>query len=535
MTSPHSESKDAAAPPPVRAVNDLRAAFGRQWRAMLVFVVGVLTLVTIGLFLCPKTYISESKLLVRVGRESVSLDPTATTGQIHSPSESREYEVTSVLDLLESRSVREVVVETVGADVILKKRQLPQSVLSQAAQQDQTPEQLATLVQAQRAAVEPSPMVREKAIRQLGDDISVSKTKKSNVIAVSCFAESPELAKLLLTLFLDEFRSQYLAAHQTAGSLEFFEEQTDLIGKQFEAADLELQQARNGLVAVSVDRRRDALQEQLSEVELGILRTEADLATSEATLADLTLSLDTLPRKSLTQEVTGFPNDALGMTRRQLYEIEIREKDLLSRFRETHPDVIAIRKQKAEALRIIGQRGGEEFGQETLADDPSWKELQVNLLAERSKAEGLRGRLASLGAQHDQLKLQLQTLNSQAGKVARLVERVELLRNKYGSYEEKLEQTRIDRALLKDRISSLSVAQPPTYVVKAVSPRKGLTLIIAAFLAAVGAFCLAVLREAFAGRPAPWRHFVRGPQPIHFESPDDGITKVSELVEQAAH
>ena len=76
-------------------------------------------LVTVGAIFVPKRYLSEAKLFVRLGRESVTLDPTATTGQSVAVDTTREAEITSVLDVLEGRIVLEKVVDALGPDVVL--------------------------------------------------------------------------------------------------------------------------------------------------------------------------------------------------------------------------------------------------------------------------------------------------------------------------------------------------------------------------------------------------------------------------------
>ena len=72
-------------------------------------------------FLAPKKFTSEAKLFVRLGRESVAMDPTATatTDQVVMVHESREYEINSVLELLKSRAVLSGVVAGVGPLVVL--------------------------------------------------------------------------------------------------------------------------------------------------------------------------------------------------------------------------------------------------------------------------------------------------------------------------------------------------------------------------------------------------------------------------------
>ena len=52
---------------------------------------------------CPEIYRSDAKLMVRIGRESVTLDPTATTGQVIAVGPSRESEINSEMEILKSR------------------------------------------------------------------------------------------------------------------------------------------------------------------------------------------------------------------------------------------------------------------------------------------------------------------------------------------------------------------------------------------------------------------------------------------------
>ena len=63
-------------------------------------------------------YESEAKLLIKIGRENVSLDPSVS-GPIVGMQQSRENEVKSELAILTSRYLAERVVETVGAEALL--------------------------------------------------------------------------------------------------------------------------------------------------------------------------------------------------------------------------------------------------------------------------------------------------------------------------------------------------------------------------------------------------------------------------------
>src|SRR4051812_46719821 len=100
----------------------------RVWRALTrhktaaaAFFVGVLAVVAAVTLLTPRTYRSQSKLFLRLGRENATLDPTATLGQnpVIAVPVSRENEINSVLEILKTRVLLEKVVDRVGPAVIL--------------------------------------------------------------------------------------------------------------------------------------------------------------------------------------------------------------------------------------------------------------------------------------------------------------------------------------------------------------------------------------------------------------------------------
>jgi len=97
-----------------------RAIVRHRWKSLLFFVLAM-TAVALLTFLSPEIYRSEGKLFVRLGRESGVLDPTATlgAGPVVAVPPSRENEINSVVQILQSRALIERVVDAIGARVIL--------------------------------------------------------------------------------------------------------------------------------------------------------------------------------------------------------------------------------------------------------------------------------------------------------------------------------------------------------------------------------------------------------------------------------
>lgn len=447
----------------------LRVAYTRHKTKFRIAFFGTATLVAVGVFFMPKTYESEAKLFVRVGRESVTLDPTAAsnTGQTISYYDSRESEITSVLDVLQSRVIMEKVVDQLGANDILG-----------------------------------GGNDRESAIRKLTNTMNVSHAKKSSVISVTCRAATPEVAQRIVHAFVTVFNEEHLSANRTKGSHEFFVDQSETLLKQLTEARKTLADAKSAVGIVSLEGQRKLLQDQIGVTLADTSKTSADLGTSEAKVVALKSALAKVPERVLTQEVTGFFDDSAERTRQQLYQHQIHERELLARLGENHPQVLTVRNQINEAKRILAEIP-ERSKQSTNSTNPTYQALEGQLLAEQSIADSLRGRLKSLGVQNGKLGTEIAALNEHEGRITDMSNSVELLQANYKSYNERLEQARIDQALEDRQISNVNVVQPATLVDRPVGPRKLFVFAVGLLVAVLNGVGVVVASEYLAGRFKP--------------------------------
>src|SRR5262245_44320794 len=98
---------------------DVARILFRHWRKIALISCGVMGLALLAIAFYPRSYVSESKLVIRIGRESVGLDPTATTGDTVMLQKTQDEEVNSAVNIFMGREVLERAVEKVGADRIL--------------------------------------------------------------------------------------------------------------------------------------------------------------------------------------------------------------------------------------------------------------------------------------------------------------------------------------------------------------------------------------------------------------------------------
>jgi uncharacterized protein involved in exopolysaccharide biosynthesis len=218
---------------------------------------------------------------------------------------------------------------------------------------------------------------------------------------------------------------------------------------------------------------------------------QADLKTVQGKIAALEELIANLPQKIVTQELGG-PNAVYDGMRQTLYQLESQEQEFAAKMNDNHPRLAALRQQLKELREIFAEQPQQRL-QPTEALNPSRQALELAFLTESSQADALRAREKSLLTSQQQLRGQLQELNTQAIAIEQLQQRVALAEANHKDYAQKLEQSRINRSLDDEQISSLSLVQPASYVATASGPRRSLVLAAGIVLAGLSGLGTALI------------------------------------------
>ncbi len=478
---------------PTLGLGDLPRVLKRHPKKALLTFVAIFAASIAVLVLLPRTYESESLLFVRVGRESVTLDPTVTTGQVIALNESRESELNSILEVLKSRALMERVVDRLG----------PAAILSPPSKEGAVKKEPNKLLQGFSSAVgtvtqwlEPSGPLseREKAVQALGNNVGIYAKQKSNVIAVGYLARSPQQAQQIVSTLVDEYLQEHQRIHATPGSYNFFVEQAAASTDKVAASQQMLTEAKNEMGLATLDGKRQLIEGKIKKITTEQLTAETAASASTARVKALEVLINGLPARITSQEVDGMPNVAGDSMRQKLYELEIQEKDLLSKYTEEHPLVIAVRKKVQDAKEIMGEQD-ESRVYSTTAVNPSVQKLQLELFVEKAAADSLTARIAQLKEEYQVAEEELREINGNELKLKGLERNLALEEANYQIYAQKLEEARIQQSLDAEHISNLNISQPATLVEKPVSPKKAIVLLAGFLLASVGALCVAIFAE----------------------------------------
>ena len=479
-----------------RTLADLIGVFVTHRRKMTACFVSVLTATCLVIVFAPKSYRSEAKLLVRLGRENVVLDAAATLGQSAAVAVplSRENELNSVVAILKSRALAEQVVDALGPATILDAGRV--RIYGASESDDEAPQvvQAGTTSWLSQLQLLGNVPVREKAVLELQKNIRVEMARKSDVVQASYLSPSPELSQAVVAKLVELYVDQHIDWNRTPKSREFFDQQTERLRAALDEKEGRLVEQKNKTGLASPEEQRKQLVAQIGRLEDELMAADASQAAAEAEVRLIEKKLAGYPVTEVTTRTTGFATEAADTMRAQLYSLELKEQELLANYTEQHPEVRRVRDQIAKSRELLA-REDRSMEQITTGRTRTSEQAQLSLLdrvptlaAHRAKAEALRQQITDA-------RDRLVELNRNEVQVMKLAREVDLHDASYRKYSENLEQARIDEALRLERISNITVVQPASYEVKPARPRRLLTLAVGLMSGLCGSIALAMAAE----------------------------------------
>ncbi|MEN6332821.1 MAG: hypothetical protein ABFE01_01085 [Phycisphaerales bacterium] len=477
---------------------------------MMAFMILLFGIVALRILLDSGTYRSEARVLVRLGRESISLDPTATIGEIAQINRTYDWEVNSELEILKSREIAERVVDRMGAGVFLEKK--PRKKTSDAAtataaarftnefvdvmsdltdRMKETPRKLARQLGLSAALTD-----RDEAVEKVVKKLTIETLQNTNVLAAAYEDKDPELARDVLDAFMQAYLEKHLVVYSTSSAQPFFEQQVMSLLEKLRQTERAMQDLKDATGVSSLQDQRLAAVNRIGAMELAIAQTDGELASASAKVTEIETMLAGIPETVVLEETTGFSDYAADLMRTRLYDLQIQERDLEVKYPNGNRLLEMIHEQVNQGMAMLEKELAKPNRKETRTGlNVSHQQMQATLFSEQANISALRSKLDNMRTQVAQARDSLRLLNDAEIKTARLQRDLSLLTDSYNQYSAKLEEARIEQALKSERISNISVLQSPTLPVVPVGPGKLVSLILGLALALVGGVGFAFLCE----------------------------------------
>lgn len=484
------------------SIRDILTVFFRHRRKTLVFFVLTAAAVTAFAYITPEIYRSEAEILIRSGRENLTVDlpeSERTMTMVHDRA-SQESVVNSEMAILKSRDLIEKVVKELGDDAFLKNdyppgKERPPHVLDPAR----------AVVRACKAAadailrgldLQAELTPHEKAIIMMTRGLVIEPMKESNVIVASMDSENRRLAQDALKRLVELYLERHIEVNAAQASPDFFEEQAQNKGEELDAIEGELEKFRKEHKIATITQQQEVLLLQVKDLtnELGAAAAVAE--GSKARIGELEAALKkTTPTMQLST-TTGRHNYARDALKDSLLQLRVQETELASRYVPSYPPLVEVREKIRHAEKMLDEEDTTHT-EITTGINVNHQSLVLDLDKERASYEDYKARRALLEEKLAKVREELTALSDCQVQLERLERRRQILQAEFQQYRDNVQRANISSALDKVKVSNAGVVQPATLPLKPVRPNKPVIIMLGLVLGLLVGIAVAYICEYF--------------------------------------
>jgi uncharacterized protein involved in exopolysaccharide biosynthesis len=474
----------------------LDVVFRHKGKSTLFFSV-VVSSVTLFTYLAPPVYRAEAQLLVRSGRENLSVDLSSqerAVTMLHDR-ETQENRINSEVTILSSRYLLEQVVAELGEDAFLGKASTTDGRSSLVSHYfGQAKKSVRRALTAVGFATHITP--HEQAVKNLMKDLILDVPHNSNIINVSYELSDRHLAKNTLELLLRRYLERHLEINRNMASPSFFEVETEKVKQVLVEAEEALEDFRELYSIASLSSQQDVLLLLIKDLEYAEQNAAAQVEASRARSNSLRSTMEGRSKELELSRVTGVHNFGVDAMKENLLNLRVEEVDVSARYQDAYPPLIELREKIRKTEEVLADEE-DTHTEITLGPNLNYQSLELDLDKERSRLASEDERFSVLSDKVAGLKDQLLALSSREVRLKNLERDVQLADEDYRQYRGNLHRARISKALDENEVSNVSVIQPAELPLAPVRPKKALTIFMGFIVGLLGGFGVAYVFTYF--------------------------------------
>jgi uncharacterized protein involved in exopolysaccharide biosynthesis len=450
----------------IRSLRDVFAVVMRHFgKATAVFML-FLALTAAAVIFLPPQYQSEAKLLVKI---SAAVEPIDLAGRTGGVPRSRESEIHTEMAILSSLDLLGRVVEKLGPGPFLGASPPdPDSPL--------TPADLALI--------------------QFDKNMKPSMEPDSNIIRLDYTNESPAVAAKVLDSLIELYLEKRAIVHRSPGAYEFLSEQLSGQDERLRGLRERLYTIRTENDIYDLDEQRKSIGAMVASREEAAAEFSASIAAALSRIAALQQEYEKMPPTRVLQEAAGHDNPVGDHMRISLFDMQMQEHDLQTRFPAEDRQVKDLRARIAMTQGLLETEPKSRSWITTGADE-NRHQLQLSIVNEAASLVGFKSRLDSAQSTEGAARKRLDALNHCERELKALDQEITLGETTRARYLEGVEQARIDRALEDQKISNIMVVQAATKPLLPVGPGRKWIVLIGVVVAAFAAMGTVFLFDYF--------------------------------------
>ncbi|WP_028311354.1 GumC family protein [Derxia gummosa] len=426
-----------------------------------------LTLGVSASFLPKPSYTADTSLLLRLGREYVYRPETGDVSNAAPIAYDREQTLRSEVEILMSRDNFQAVLDKLGVELLYPK------IAAGSGTDDEK---------------------KTAALIALRDAVTGQLLKDTNTITVAAKHNDPEvaarIANELVQAYIDRRREIFGRGY---GAEE--QRNADQLRAKLDDIEARLEKFKRENGIVSFNEQQAMLLKQYQDATDRVDASDLAVAQSGSRLKALDGSFGGVKGDVVLYSETAR-SDAVENARKTLLDLRLKERDLSSRYVESHPFVADVRADIARTEAFIAETEKSPPKSERVGRSPVRDSVEGDLLRTRADYEAASASRAKAAAIAREAERQLKTLSQREREMVELQREHKLTEDAYNIARRRLDEARTLDTLDKERQTNVSVVQParPPLEAKKLQP---IIIAVGFVLAVAVALAIACFAELF--------------------------------------
>jgi uncharacterized protein involved in exopolysaccharide biosynthesis len=475
---------------------------GKYWLLVTaVFITGTLAMYGILNVFFTEIYETNTRILVKVGRENVETPSTVQRGQVISQGV-RIEDINSEVEILSSRGLVDAVVDRLGPEAFA-------SVVVPPTSWTGYPKYYAKMIARSvkeywsefliQAGLDKRITPREKAILAVASGVKVTPAKDSDILNLQIHMPGSKLCVDVANALLDDYLRRRAVVRRAPAGSEFFLSQ---VQRSRERMD-KLQSNRATIKAhwdlSAPDEQRSQYLKQLSTIQSELLQNEAEVAKVKRQQQLMTERLATIPDEIRKEEVDSS-NPSIQSIKERITALQMERSKSATRYQPSSEILQKIDSEIADLQASLAKEQATILSSVTAESNPLKREFRSGIEQQSVQIAGLTTRSEVLRKPAIQLGEELRNLNQGIDSLEAAEREYRLAEQDYLLYSKRLDESRMSELLDTQRVSNVSLVEPPETPIKPVAPRKMFLMEIAMPVSLLLGIALAALLETLDDR-----------------------------------
>ena len=423
-------------------------------------------------------YEAESTLMVNFGREYL-YNPEVGEQTPYNYYD-RSGQINSEIEILSSRELLEDVIREIGTDTLYPKKN--NSDLNIISSVKQFLKKIVNAFGTKKSKRSSDDVRLAKSVDYFMRNLSIFGGKDSNVIRIIFQHRDPEVAAQTVNVLVTLYQKKHLQMFRDERVSSFLEDMVEQYQAELKSAEQQFESYKKERAANSIELQEEILVRQKGDFDSMLKERNSELMGLTQRLKSLQDQKSSMTESTPLYSETTERDRVIDNTKAKLLSLQLEEQELLRTYRESSSQIVNIRSRITLVGAFLQEQEAKRQSTVRIGKSMAYQDLESEIAMTMAKQQELTAIIESLRIGLSEIDEALENYLSGEQKMKFLERQRQLKEKNYLTYEEKLEEARINTEMDNQVLTNIKVIYKANIPYEPVKPKKMLNLVVGIIL-----------------------------------------------------